>query len=412
MIAVTVIMVLSLLSAAVIARTASGVKSTRQGQDFSNALANADAGLSDALFRIDQKGNAAASQFCVGQSSDVNNPCTLAQVPGAPTVQYTARRVDDNTYQVFSKGLVNGQPHAIEATVSRSFTYPYVVFAKNGMTFDGNVGNYSPPCGTPCAIETVDASNNFVSSPAPDVASNGQITCQGGQSASGTNGPSPAHSQNYYKGGGTDCGNGSLKTGTYNPLDPVSSCPAPPNNPPTPCVPSGSHICPVTNGVIQTPLLPGVYVCNQTNAVGGTISFPSTWTYGGSANDGLAVELYIIPTDGSAINLSIANDDVNLAGGFGDPTQLRVYMAGAGKILEGSGAHAGSFTGIMYAPSADATSNACKADWRGGIVVSTFTCNGGPHLSIKYDTRMLNLVSSTWTVTDYTEIPSKDVVLP
>ncbi len=95
-----VIMVLLFLSIAVVARTASGLHSTRQGQDFSAALANADAGLSDALFRIDQLGNDPAATFCVGN----NVACTVSSVPGAPGAQYTARRVDDNTYTVYAKG--------------------------------------------------------------------------------------------------------------------------------------------------------------------------------------------------------------------------------------------------------------------------------------------------------------------
>ena len=75
-------------SVAVVARTIAGLTSTRQGQDFSAALANADAGVSDALFRIDQLGTAPAATFCVG----TNAACTVASVPGAPGVQYTARR--------------------------------------------------------------------------------------------------------------------------------------------------------------------------------------------------------------------------------------------------------------------------------------------------------------------------------
>jgi hypothetical protein len=109
------------------------------------------------------------------------------------------------------------------------------------------------------------------------------------------------------------------------------------------------------------------------------------------------------------MNTSTAADDVNR---HGDPTALRVYVAGAGKILEGNGAHSGSFTGIMYAPSADATNNSCKADWRGSIVVNTFTCNGGPHLQVWYDTRIQSIVQSSWSVTNYTEIPSNQVTFP
>jgi len=391
-----------MLSAAVVARTISGQKAARQGQDFSGALANADAGVSDALFRIDQLGTSAASSFCVGS----NAGCTVTSVPGAPTVQYTARRVDDNTYQVFSKGILNGQPHAVEATVSRSYTYPFAIFGKTAITFNGNTGDYSPPCAGGCPIETVDANGNFVSSPAPDVATDGQVTCNGADS--------PAHHQDYYKGGGTSCANGYLMSGTYNPLDPVRGpCPPDPpaNNPPTPCVPVGVQACPAFNGVLPATLQAGAYLCTQADASGGTISFPSTFTYGGGSANGGVIQIFVIASDGSNLNVSIANDDVNACATC-DPTQLRVYLAGAGSILEGNGAHAGTFTGIMYAPSADATGNACKADWRGALVVNTFTCNGGPHLDVKYDSRIQTIVASSWSVTNYTEIPSGQVTFP
>ncbi len=396
LVAVAVVMVLGFLSVAVVARTVAGLKSTRQGQDFSAALANADAGLSDALFRIDQLGNAAAATFCVGS----NSACSVATVPGAPGNQYTARRVDDNTYTVLSKGIVNGQPHAIQATVSRTYTYPYVIFGKSAITFNGNTGDYNPTTGFG-PIETMDPSNNVVLSPAPAVATNGQVTCNGSDS--------PAHRQNYYKGGGTSCDNGYLVSGTYDPKDPVESCPAAPNVPPTPCVPSGVLPCPAVSGTLPTGLLPGVYKCTQADAVGGTISFPSTFTVGaGSTNNGV-IELFVMSTNGTNLNVSFANSDVNLNG---DPTKLRVYLAGAGSVLEGNGSHAGSFTGIMYAPNADATGNACKADWRGSLVINTFTCNGGPHLQVHYDSRIQTIVSSGWSVSNYTEIPSSQVSLP
>ncbi len=395
-VATAVLMVLGLLSAAVVARTLSGMKSTRQGQDFSAALANADAGLSDALFRIDQLGNAAASTFCVGS----NNACTLTTVPGAPGMQYTARRVDDNTYTVMSKGIVNGQPHAIQATVSRTYSYPYVIFARNAITFNGNTGDYNPTTGVG-PIQTMDPSNNVVLTPAPDVATNGQVTCNGSDS--------PAHHQNYYKGGGTSCANGYLVAGTYDPKDPVSSCPAAPNVPPTPCVPTGVLPCPAVGGTLPASLLPGVYQCTQADAAGGTISFPGTFTTGAGSNNNGVVELFVMSTNGTNLNVSFAGADVNLNG---DPTKLRVYLAGAGSVLEGNGAHAGSFTGIMYAPNVDATGNACKADWRGSLIVNTFTCNGGPHLQVHYDTRIQTIVSSAWSVSNYTEIPSSQVSLP
>ena len=387
-------MVLTFLSIAVTARTMSGLTNTRKGQDFSGALAQADAGVSDALFRVDQLGIAPATPFCVGPP-----PCTLSSVPGAPGVQYTARAVDANTYQVFSKGIVNGQPHAVKATIARSFLYPFTIFAKTSITFNGNSGDYDPSTSTG-PIETVDPSGNPVLVPAADVASNGQITCHGANS--------PAHQQDYFKGGGTSCNNGYLTPGSYNPLDPTLTCPAPANVPTTPCLPSPHLPCPAVGGVLPTVLLGGVYYCSQTDLPGGTFSFPGTFTVpAGGPNNGV-VEIYIIPTNGTNITVSISDAPIN---NTGDPTKLRIYLAG-GKVDPGNGAHSGDFTGIMYAPSAAEVNASCKANWRGALIINTFTCNGGPHLQVHYDTRMMSLTEVHWTVTDYTEIPSGQVTLP
>jgi hypothetical protein len=392
---VAVIMILMMLSAGVVARTIAGLHSTRQGQDFNGALANADSGLSDALFRIDQLGNAPASTFCVGP----NAACTVSSVSGAPGLQYTARRVDDNTYTVMAKGMVNGQPHAIQATVGRSFLYPFAIFAKTSISFNGNSGDYVPSDGTG-PVETVDATGNPVLSPPPDVASNGQITCHGADS--------PAHHQDYFKGGGTSCDNGYLLPGSYNPLSPTLTCPAPVNTPTTPCLPASHNPCPAVNGVLPAVLTPGVYYCSQADLPSRTIGFPSTTTIGaGLANNGV-VEIYIIPTDNSDITFSIADATVNLNG---DPTKLRVYLA-AGNVDPGNGAHSGDFTGILWAPDADEVNASCKANWRGALVVNTFTCDGGPHLQVHYDSRIQTITQSTWTVTNYTEIPSSRVSLP
>ena len=46
------------------------------------------------------------------------------------------------------------------------------------------------------------------------------------------------------------------------------------------------------------------------------------------------------------------------------------------------------------------------------ITNNVFTCNGGPHLQVHYDSRIQSITQSTWTVTNYTEIPSSNVTLP
>jgi hypothetical protein len=162
------------------------------------------------------------------------------------------------------------------------------------------------------------------------------------------------------------------------------------------------------NGVLPSVLTPGAYYCSQNDLTGGSLSFPSTTTVGpGLANNGV-VEIFIIPTDNTSITLSIADATVNLNG---DPTKLRVYLAG-GKVDPGNGAHSGDFTGILWAPSAAEVNPSCKANWRGALVVNVFTCNGGPHLQVHYDSRLQTLKQSSWTVTNYTEIPSDQVTLP
>ncbi len=89
-----------------------------------------------------------------------------------------------------------------------------------------------------------------------------------------------------------------------------------------------------------------------------------------------------------------------------------MYAGGAGEIEPGNGAGAAKYTGIMYAPNYDLKSDGCKADWRGSLVVDEFTCNGGPHMELRYDTRVVGLVDSNWTVKYFKEIPASKVALP
>jgi len=139
-----VIMILLFLSVAVVSRTLSGLHSTRQGQDFSAALGDADAGVSDALFRIDQLGNAPATTFCVGANVGLHG-CIGS---GRSDVEYTARRVDDNTYTIFARGKVNGQlprrtgdRNALVSVSVRDLS------PRRRSRFNGNSGNYDSGAG-------------------------------------------------------------------------------------------------------------------------------------------------------------------------------------------------------------------------------------------------------------------------
>ncbi|HET6793814.1 MAG TPA: hypothetical protein VFH45_05200 [Acidimicrobiales bacterium] len=395
-VAMSVLLVLSTLSLGLLARTLTQLHSVRQGQDFSAALANADAGISDAMFRIDQQGKSSASAFCVGPS-----PCTLSSVPGAPGVSYTARATDANTYTVLSKGYVNRQPHAVEATVQRAADFPFALFAF-AASFNGNI---SSPITTLNADGTVDTSVAAAVGTGNDPSHhlNGSLLC--------SNGSSPGQADQYYPPANISCGNQQVLTTNYDPQNPVASCPAPANTPPTPCVPADPEDCPLSAGKLESSVQPGVYLCTQTSlaAYGDTLTFPSTVTVGAGAGNNGEVQIYMIPTDSSTLTLDMRGSTVNSGG---DPTKFQVYMAN-GAIPKTSGSSdAWNFTGILYAPWAQFTGDGCKDVWRGAVVLNAFTCNGSPNLSIFYDARMDTYSSTGWKEYNYSEIPSSQVTFP
>jgi hypothetical protein len=376
-IAVTVVLVITTLSLGMLARSLNGLSTARRQQDFAGALGAADAGLSDALFRLDQVGVGAVSGFCVGPS------CTVGALPDHPGVIYKATVVDNNTMTIRSRGTVNGIPHAMEATIRRDGAYPFAIFGNSSLTFNGNSGGN---------IYSVDASGTTVATPEADAGSNGTITC---------NGSSPAQHHVVYSGGSTNCSFPINATGSYTPQDPVTSCPAAPNTPTTPCLPATYTACPA-GGNFPSVVIPAAYYCTS------SVTMPSTVSVGAGSGNGGVVEIFIIPSSGTA-DFNMPGSDVNVGG---DPTKFRVYLAGAGNVVVGNGANAGNFTGIMFAPNSSMTSNGCKVGWRGALVFNTATCNGGPHLSVQYDTRVAALVQQNWSVHNYHEIPSSQVVVP
>ena len=158
-----VIMVLTLLMAVVTARTLSGLQSTRQGQDFSAALANADAGVSDALFRIDQLGNAPAATFCVGANVGVH---ALERARRSGRAVHGPARRRQHVHRAVEGPRERSTPrdrsdrHALVSRI-RSRSSPR---------------RRSPSTATPATttpstgigpVETVDASGNVVTSPRP-----------------------------------------------------------------------------------------------------------------------------------------------------------------------------------------------------------------------------------------------------
>ncbi len=379
-VAVTVIMMLTMLSATVLARTISAMASVRQNQDFAASLAQADAALSDALFRIDQFGINDIESFCVGPDSH----CSPTSVPGASTAQYKAVRVDSNTFTVSARGNVNGRPHAIRATVSRTALYPFAVFGNGDVTFNGNGGG---------TIQATLPNGSFDPNRFADTGSNATITCHSGAQE--------GDQQVSYKNSWSGCPTQVAGVGTYIPKDPVrsASCPSPNTNIPlVPCLPVSipSPNCPVNNTFSGT--ISGTYYCT------GSVTFSGTITVSH------AFKLFLIPPAGTAADVFFANAVINSGG---DPRDFVVYVAGAGTVDMGNGvAHAPTITGIVVAPSANMSIPGCGLTVTGAIVIGTFTCNGGPNLRVNYDSRLQTLTSQDWSVRNYTEIPSTQFLLP
>jgi Tfp pilus assembly protein PilX len=137
---IIVLMVLTLLSMGVVARTLSSQRQVRTNQDFNAGLAGADAGVSDALFLLDQ-----------GQSATFSNSGTA----GKSTFSYTATKVDTNTFTIASKGTVNGVTHQVVGTAKRTVRFDYAMFAVTSIDFNGNCnGTPLPSMGSTGSINT------------------------------------------------------------------------------------------------------------------------------------------------------------------------------------------------------------------------------------------------------------------
>lgn len=397
-IVVTVLLVLGGLAAAVLARTSSSMTSSRRGQDFSAALAQADAGVSDALFRLDQFGDTLPPQFCVGSS-----PSCTGAVTAASDVEYVVTPVSGKSNEVVirSRGRSNKVPHGVEAYARSDQRYPYAIFAKTSITFNGNSGGtiQSAP-GAPPAY----------------VGSGGSITCNG------TGSPGAGHVAE----GSNNCPNQPEAEQDYDPQDPVLDCAdASPNVPATPCasddlVNDPPLACPGTfttykKGSVDVPtwlldsiVEPGVYHCD------GNIKFPEPAlvvnTVGShSSRNGGIVEIFVIAPSGGPSDIEMERSKVNEGG---SSNKFRVYKAGSGVIDVGGGNNSESFTGIMYAPSATLTENGCNMAWRGSIVVNQATCNGGPNQKFTFTADAAGLLVGNWRIRHFREIPSASVVLP
>lgn len=382
---VMIIMIVVALGSVLLTDAVSNDKSVLDTQSSSSALASAEAGVSDALFRIDQK---PSSSFCVGP----NSACVAASIPGAPGVEYQATAVSSTKWLVRSKGVMsNGVSSAVQVSVTRSVKYPFALFGNTGLVFNGQSSN---GFGTYDPTQSPSGSNPDTSG-AVSIGSNGTISCNGGLVGN--------VSAVYYSGGGGI--SGSCGTPVENSNKFPVSVPAPP---------PGSWTCPnggmlgsaatASSSMPDPGVLPGgTYVCNVPVSISGNLSVEGPVSFyielPPSANTSTTVALGVAPS--STVNYS--------SGSLPDATELQIFSNSIGLV---GGSHGLGYTmgAILDAPNASLTADGCKSVYYGSLLVNTLTCNGGPHLTVYYDSA-LDHIYTKWSTSGYQQIPSALVTL-
>jgi len=364
-VAMMVMLILATLSLAVLGRTLSSMAFIRNGQDYDAALAAADAGLSDALYKIDQS---APATWTTGKE--------LA--PGK-RYDYKAIKESETEYEIRSIGTVGTSKHGIRARVTRSAKYPYVLFSNQDLTFNGNstLNIYSIlNVGGPTTGQA-------------HVGSNGKIVVHSGKGA--------GDSQHFYapNGGCVGCPNPiEHKEGPYA-LEPIeaptthSGCP-------------GIYDVLTDSYTVSGAVTSGTYVCTKNVVFTGTVSVAGTSPF----------ILYLVK--GTSATATAPKLDISTAiiNPLGKSRNFQIIKAGDGELNVGVGNTSTtlSYNGIMYAPESTVTINGGKY-WVGSWTVNKLVVNGGPNINVGYDLDLQTYLGQDWKVSRYAEVPSGSIPL-
>jgi hypothetical protein len=346
---VGVMLIVSLLGLGVFARTISTTDSTRRTQDYNAALAAADGGVAEAAFRIDQ-----------GPSEGFEGSGAL----GASTYAYRATRVEANRWTVRSTGVVEGVPRSVAVDVERPIDYPYAIFTKQNLRFNGNggdnVASYNPATGP--SVHTGNAI----------VGSNRGIICNGGGGGDG---------QDYFTPDGSVSGCAQPR---QRPGPRVLAEPAPPAAT-QPCPAGGTFTSPI-NGQGGLPFL-----CDR------DITFA-----GGDVAIVHAPAVIYVTGDH---RVSMAGSRVNRGPGTKGKDFL-LLKAGTGAFEVGNGAAAADLNGVVYAPSTDITVNGGKLEMDGSLTLNSLTINGNPNFEFLYDDSIMEIATGPWRQEHWREVAS------
>ncbi len=184
-----IVLALSMLVAVSVTSVVGGLPTAARSQQGAEAVAQAHAGLSDALFRLDQMGDNATS-FCVGSPPADLLPSTLTSAScspagteplgaAAPGLRYyvvsevtgTLPKGVTNELQLTSYGVAGGESRTITATLYEESS-SYGFFGVSGFTLNGSIAN--------AAVATVGGSTAATGSVLFGGGQSSYLSCNGG----------------------------------------------------------------------------------------------------------------------------------------------------------------------------------------------------------------------------------------
>lgn len=399
--AIIVMVVLTSLTLAVLARSVSVMNFIRQGQDYDAALANADSGLADALYKIDQSARPSwQAKYPAGTWTD--------KPPAGTTMafRYWAQKNTDSEYVVTAIGYTGKAKHALQARVNRTAQFPYALFSRGPLTLDG----------TASAGPNKIAFGLYAGTGNVRVGSNATVVCNGGVP--------PNIIVDWYS-AQSECAGAQQINKLETPRDLTIKEPAPPAGTTDP----NWENCP-NNGVfgaLTTTVTTTVVVNGVTSVVNSTVntSITNPAIVSGTAGPYVCrrnvtflgtmvpdpaqpeVKIFILPrsnADGSKsyYNLDMSSAVVNPAQ---SATRFQVYKVGGGSITHNTASDL-TFRGVLFAPDTAMTINGGQLQWAGSINVGQLVVNGTPNLKILYDFDLDTYLGPDWRVSRYREIPS------
>lgn len=426
-VALSVIMVLVLLSSLIFVRIIGNDSIILARQNTYAGVSGANAGLSDALFQLDQGNTGSAGDLvCLNALNPSDPNCTVqasASTPQLTGVSYVAKLVSSGplagqawTVQAIGNAQT-GMKGAVQETLTRASMFPFALFGVKGLTFHGNstgnFGSYKP--GEMSSDHFTQCPTGTTNPPCLYIGSNGKVTCSG---------PSPASVVGVYyntgSGGGSDsCGTAQSQNTTYSVT--VPTAPVPPTGVTYTCPNNGQ----LGSGYDYPVIYPGTYLCTSPLQISGTLTVDS------SASDSNPVKMYVILGGTGTANTTktafadiAANSQINttityssMNGGLPpsnstlpDAQLFQLYTNSIGTLTT-NGSNGFVYGGIIDAPQASLVGNGCQSYYFGAAIINTYTCNGGPNLGLYYDST-LSQDYGPWQVSGYQQIDPASVSIP